>query len=565
MITPLASLAAFVLSAPVPNRTVELSDPRLLVSESGISSVTADGDTAYIVTDNTVKKVVYGSDLRVVDSLPRRGGQSWGNSKYVNLGDGLGILAVANTQSDTAFWLVDWKGTSNTALLPFEAGSRWAGYRDLGFTKVATGGSNYGFSGESNLVGVRTSKNSAIFAGDKGIFHLGASRDQTGNSSFSVNMSKSDSGRFLWSDVSLATNVAAGSTMTTLDFAGNSWGKKVKFMHSPYAMEDLGWLKHVDSSYSRSPDNANAWSWGFNLASGTGKCWLHVSRSARLALHNCVVDGKLEQDTMQVPSLAKDTVAYLHQVFTARSASGLSLLAGDSILAFYDWDGYRLPVPAGTLALNKATKSADFGDTTFWHVGGKELRAFRMKTVADADRPTDASGTLDGDQLSLSWSPAAGQKAFFVQVDGDSVDTTIYTSASNTTLRIQLASIAARAASTSPKILWRVADAAGLDATAPSSAINSLEYTAWQQASNGTAGVARIHRNISRFEVHPSAQGIVITSNGTGSERLEILDASGRQLGAISTSGTASVEFRTRSKGVLLVRGADQAVKLTRF
>lgn len=564
MITPLASLAAFVLSAPVPNRTVELSDPRLLVSASGISSVTADGDTAYIVTDNTVKKVVYGSDLRVVDSLPPRS-RPWGLSKYVNLGDGLGILAVANTQSDTAFWLVDWKGTSNTAIGPGQTGTRWAGFSSLGFKTIASQGSPYGFSGESNLVGIRTGTNSAIFAGDKGVFQVVASRDQAGSTKLSVVGSKSDSGKFLWSNTSLATNVAEGSSSLAFDFVGNSWSKKVALFHSPYAVDDLGWLKLVDSSYTRSPDNANAWDWGFNLASGTGKCWLHVSRSARLALHNCVVDGKLEQDTMQVPSLAKDTVAYLHQVFTARSASGMSLLAGDSILAFYDWDGYRLPVPAGTLALNKATKSADFGDTTFWHVGGKELRAFRMKTVADADRPTDASGTLDGDQLSLSWSPAAGQKSFFVQVDGDSVDTTIYTSASNTTLRIQLASIAARAASTNPKILWRVADAAGLDATAPSSAINSLEYTAWQQASNGTAGVARIHRNISRFEVHPSAQGIVITSNGTASERLEILDASGRQLGAISTSGTASVEFRTRSKGVLLVRGADQAVKLTRF
>lgn len=563
MITPLASLAAAALSSSTPSRTVELSDPRLLVSGSAISSVTADGDTAYVVTGNTVKKIVYGSDLRAVDSLPVRGGQTWSMSKYVNLGDGLGILAPVSGLSDTVFWLVDWKGSSNTALLPFEAGSRWAGYQDLGFPKIASGGSQYGFSGESNLVGVRISKNLAIFAGDKGLFEIFANRDQTGTAKFSVVGSKSDSGRFLWSNVSLATHIAEGSNSLAFDFAGNTWGKKVALFHSPYAVDDLGWLKLVDSSYSRSPDNANAWNWGFNLASGTGKCWLHVSRSARLALHSCVVDGKLEQDTMQLPSLAKDTVAYLHQVFTARSASGLSLLAGDSILAFYDWDGYRLPAPAGTLALNKATTSADFGDTTFWHAGGKELRAFRMRTIADVDHPTSTNGTLDGDQLSLSWSPTSGQKASFVQVDGDGFDTTFHTSANSATIRIPLAPIAARAAGTSPRIFWRVADAKGLDATAPSSQVNALEYTAWQLASNGTAGVARSFSMRRTFAAHPTEQGIVITSNGAG--RLEILDASGRQLGIATTDGSAAVEFRTLAKGLLLVRGADQTVKLTRF
>lgn len=217
MITPLASLAAAALSSSTPSRTVELSDPRLLVSGSEISSVTADGDTAYIVTGNTVKKVVYGSDLRVVDSLPKRGGQTWGMSKYVNLGDGLGILALANTISDTAFWLVDWKATSNTALFPFETGSRWAKYQGLGFAKVAAGGSNYGFSGESNLVGVGISKNLAIFAGDKGVFQVVAGRDQAGATTLSVVGSKSDSGKFLWSNVSLATHVAEGSNSIAFD------------------------------------------------------------------------------------------------------------------------------------------------------------------------------------------------------------------------------------------------------------------------------------------------------------------------------------------------------------
>ena len=564
MITPLASLAAFVLSAPVPNRTVELSDPRLLVWGNAISSVTADGDTAYIVTDNTVRKVVYGSELRAVDSLPRRGGQQWNMSKYVNLGDGLGILAVANTQSDTAFRLVDWKGTSNTATGPGQTGTRWADFSGLGF-KVASDGSPYGFSGESNLVGIRTGSNSAIFAGDKGVFQVVASRDQAGSANLSVVGSKSDSGKFLWTNVSLASHIAEGSSALAFDFAGSSWGGKIKLQHSPYAVDDLGWLKHVDSSSSRSLDDTSAWRWGFNLASGTGKCWLHVSRTARLALHNCVVDGKLEQDTMMVPSLTKGAFAYNHGVFTARSASGLSLLAGDSMLAFYDWDGYRLPVPAGTLALNKATKGADFGDTTFWHVGGNELRAFRMRTFADTDRPTDASGTLDGDRLALSWSPAAGQKAFFVQIQGDGVDTTLHTSASNATLRIQLASIAAQAAGSAPMVHWRVADAKDLDATAPSSAINSLEYTAWQQATDGTAGIALARGMRRTFAARSTEQGIVITSNGTAAQQLEILDASGRQLGVATTSATAPVEFRTRSKGVLLVLGADQSLKLTRF
>lgn len=564
MITPLASLAATVLSAPVPNRVVELSDPRLFVSGSAISSVTADGDTAYIVADNTVKKVVYGPDLRVVDSLPTRGGASWGLSKYVNLGDGLGILALANTRSDTAFWLVDWKATSNTALLPFQTGSRWAGYKGLEF-KVASDGSVHGFSGESNLVGIPTGTNSAIFAGDKGVFQIAAYRDQTGKADLTVVGSKSDSGKFLWTNTSLATHVAEGSSAIAFDFAGDSWQGRIKLLHSPYAVDDLGWLKHVDSSSSRSSDDTSAWRWGFNLASGTGKCWLHVSRTARLALHNCVVDGRLEQDAMMVPSLTKGAFAYNHGVFTARSARGISLLAGDSILAFYDWDGYRLPVTAGTLALNKATKGADFGDTTFWHVGGNELRAFRMRTFADTDRPTDASGTLDGDRLALSWSPAAGQKAFFVQIQGDGVDTTLHTSASNATLRIQLAPIAAQAAGSAPMVHWRVADAKDLDATAPSSAINSLEYTAWQQATDGTAGIALARGMRRTFAARSTEQGIVITSNGTAAQQLEILDASGRQLGVATTSATAPVEFRTRSKGVLLVRGADQSLKLTRF
>ncbi|HQF54166.1 MAG TPA: hypothetical protein PK208_03520 [Fibrobacteria bacterium] len=563
MITPLASLAAAALSSSTPNRTVELSDPRLLVSGSAISSVTADGDTAYIVAGNTVKKVVYGSDLRVVDSLPKRGGQTWGMSKYVNLGDGLGILALANTISDTAFWLVDWKATSNTALFPFETGSRWAKYQGLGFAKVAAGYSNYGFSEESNLVGVGISKNLAIFAGDKGIFHVGANRDQTGGTSLSVNMSKSDSGRFLWSDVSLATNLATGSTMPTLDFAGNSWGKKVKFMHSPYAVEDLGWLKHVDSSFGRSPDNSSAWQWGFNLASGTGKCWLHVSRTTRQALHNCVVDGKLEQDTMLVPSLGKDSVAYQHQVLTARSASGLSLLAGDSILAFYDWDGYRLPVPAGTLTLNKATTSADFGDSTFWHVSGKELRAFNLKGIVDPTKPANEKGIIGSGTAYLYWTAPESTKAFFVQVEGEGIDTSIYTTSRSAEIRIDGLPIAARAASVEDSIRWRVADAKGLGANASSTSINSLDYSAWQLATSGTAGVTRIPAFRRAFDVRSSPNGLVITSNGILD--LEVIDAGGRRIGNISTTGSAPVEFRTLAKGLLLVRGADQALKLTRF
>jgi len=67
------------------------------------------------------------------------------------------------------------------------------------------------------------------------------------------------------------------------------------------------------------------------------------------------------------------------------------------------------------------------------------------------------------------------------------------------------------------------------------------------------------------FAARSTEQGIVITSNGTAAQQLEILDASGRQLGVATTSATAPVEFRTRSKGVLLVRGADQSLKLTRF
>lgn len=563
MITPLASLAAAALSSSTPNRTVELSDPRLLVSGSAISSVTADGDTAYIVAGNTVKKVVYGSDLRVVDSLPKRGGQTWGMSKYVNLGDGLGILALANTISDTAFWLVDWKATSNTALFPFETGSRWAKYQGLGFAKTASDGSPYGFSGEANLVGIQTGKNGAIFAGDKGVFKVVAGRDQAGATTLSVVGSKSDSGKFLWSNVSLATHVAEGSNSIAFDFAGNSWGKKVVLLHSPYAVDDLGWLKLVDSSYSRSPDNANAWNWGFNLASGTGKCWLHVSRNARQALHNCVVDGKLEQDTMRVPSLAKDTVAYLHEVFTAKSSSGLSLLAGDSILAFYDWDGYRLPTPAGTLTLNKATTSADFGDSTFWHVSGKELRAFNLKDIVDPTKPANEKGIIGSGTAYLYWTAPESTKAFFVQVEGEGIDTSIYTTSRSAEIRIDGLPIAARAASVADSIRWRVADAKGLDATAPSSAINSLDYSAWQLATNGTAGVTRAPATRRAFDVRSSENGILITSNGA--DRLEVLDAGGRRIGVVATTGSAPVEFRTRAKGVLLVRGADQAVKLTRF
>ncbi|MEN9308237.1 MAG: hypothetical protein RL173_2169, partial [Fibrobacterota bacterium] len=273
----------------------------------------------------------------------------------------------------------------------------------------------------------------------------------------------------------------------------------------------------------------------------------------------------LEQDTLQIPALAKDTIAYQHQVFTTRSPSGLTLLAGDSILAFYDWDGNRLPVPAGTITLNKSTVDADFGDATFWHASGSELRAFRMKMIESANKPAYSKGIYDAGQLSTYWIAPESQKAFFVQVDGDGIDTTVYTTSNDATIKISATTIAARAAATSQKILWRVAYAAGLDANAPSSKVNALQYTAWQEASIGTAGVS------ARTAVKPSL-GAIATENGlriswTGDilGSLEILDASGRRLGLVDASMGKQIDFATTAKGLLLVRGANQIAKFTRF
>lgn len=561
MITPLAFLAATLIASPVKSRTVELSDPRLQTLPASITSVTVDGDTAYVVTGNTVKKAVYGDDLKIVDSLPPRGGQVLAVSKYVHLGDGLGILANGGAFSDTSFWMIDWKGTSRTATMPYETGSRWAAYQGMGFKTIASGGSAYGFSPESNLDGIKTSGRTAIFAGDKGVFMLTASRADTGKPIFTVVGSQSDSGKFLWSNVSLAIRPTTdGSTSEMLDFAGNSWYKKIKLFHSDYATDDLGWLKLVDSSLDMTQPKL-PWNWGYNLASGTGRCWMNLSYTARLALHICSDAGAIDVDTIAVPALESDTTAY--HAATGRSRSGMAFFAGDSQVVFYDWNGLQLPSQAGSLVLKKTTSAASFGDTTFWHASKTELRGFRMRLVEAADRPAPSGSSLEGGLLAMSWDAPSSQNSFAVQVKGQTIDTTLVTNSRQASLRLGSA-IASRGAATSgSSIAWRVADANGLASNASRAEINGLAFSSWQALSTGASSVTRFSVGHARFAARPTADGIAFTTENGFSGEVEILDATGKRLGRVAVSGTT--EFRTNAKGLLLLRSAEGSDLISRF
>jgi hypothetical protein len=546
MTTPLATLVAAILSASTPNRTVELSDPRILASSAGISSVYADGDTAYVVIGGSLKKLVYGEQIRVVDSTATIFSDN--PTKYVELADGYGILFTPGPYFngiDTSFRLIDWRKS--------DPSSKWVGWASL---KQFLGTQGGGFGGESNIDGIATGDNQAIFAGDHGLVKLVVgSRGSADSGKITIVGALPGTNDFSFSGISLSRTDFAGLT----SYHG-------AFYHSSDPQEELALPKLVDSSWKRpdAMDSATSFRYGLNLVADSGKCWLYLGYNGRQALHNCIEDGRLRQDTIQVPSILKGVKFYSGSNRTAmvrRSSNGLAVLAGDSLLDFYDWDGLRLPVPAGTLALRVGTQDLDFGDTTFWHVSGTELRAFRLSIVEDPDRPANPSGTFDGSVLSASWTTVSGKTSYVVQVNVNGKDTTVFVSASQ--ISIELSDTMKTASATADGIWWRVADAEQLDATASSAAINALEYTAWQKTSTNPSSIARSMHHAG-FEAKSSLRGVVVTWTATNSGSVEIFDGSGRRLGRVEST-LGATEFVTSAKGLLVVRGAGQVAKLTRF
>lgn len=535
----LAMQAAMALLASPTGASVDLSDVRILTSPARTSGIATDGDTAYLSDGTTIRKIVYGANLKVVDSLPSRGGSDWFASQYVPLSGGLGLVTGSgNGFRDTAVWLVDWNRRS-TGLDP-ASGSRWRAW--------ASGPAGWVNRIGTTLRGQRQGDHEAIFVGSSGAISVKFVPGANGTTDRLDVVSRlaASSGTF-WDEIDIRGQFIAGSiaqnpSSSISDFSSLWQLSDPVDPLSPWVPTDSSPMMHEH------------WQPGRSMPSDSNNSWLHLSRDARqiLTILRSPVEKRTDLDSIDLPirKTARDTVGPV----TAVARTGMRLIAGDSSLVILDWDGLRLPTIVANLQLNNPTLAAAFGDSTLWIAGKNALRAYRMHRVEDPSRAQPRMCSFDGSNLDATWTPSAEAKGYIVQVTSETERLTFDTQ--NPTLRVAVQgdaprNLAARSPASAPSVWWRVAP---YKTRRPSTTgeINALPFSSWQPASAEQSAI--LSRQSGRVVAMGIPQGIRVTNTSAMPEEIEFLDASGRLRGRVMVANSASAEFHTSNKGLMFVR-----------
>lgn len=566
-LAPLVALLAPAAHAP----TVQLSDPRRAVFAHAVSSVSTDGDTAYICEGRTVKKAVFDTGLHVVDSLPRRAGADWPFSRYVPLPGGLGLLATAYGGDDTCFWLVDWKRTSTSGSVG--PGFRW---KTGGIVPGSESNIAARFLGLGPISARRDGPLAATFGGEAGIFGIQVSSD---TNSLSVRNELSIPGTLnrlpaSWSSISMDSTDAVGFWRDT---ATKMVPPRVGFLRWDDPPTASSWPQLVDSSPTMDPSSIPLVGSHGAKPTGIGASGLFMSPMGRSLVFQHKSALEMNSDLIFVPYLNRDSTAQIQNGVVAENSRGrLRALAGTAKVVFLEWDGDHVPAIVGNFSPGVATTALAFGDTTFWQASSKELRAFKLRSRPDANRTGPSRSVVENDRvLRLSWEKIAGQTRYVVQFWASNdqrrsfeIGDTAWSVDIDSVFKNMRRDWGANLSTLWPTIQWRVAPLDTLRMNyVVNGYINALPFSPWTPLEIGTS-TRLSDRTAPAAAWRASVAGNRIVVLGAAPlEEFEILDPSGRRgerlvagpdglasAAASSAGGLAIVRSARHSQTVFLAR-----------
>lgn len=378
-----ASISLLLASASSLLPRIELSSPASTYLPETIVGVDAEGDTAYVCTQKQLCKIVLdGTRIRTVDSLPLPTSRTWDRTRYVALGDGLGILSAAYSTPGSA--------DNNGTILSVDWNTRqWRTFPALGDVHASN----------RTIHGVRLSASTAAIARTEGLFLASVFvRKSTGaRDSLVLKRPKNVPVDPYWEAISMdSTGIVAKSTASDALEVWNIPGSSIDPVSGFESIELQGMLKFpmdpVASPAPRKPaplrlDAANA------LAIGRTDSVMYLWSS------NSPTDWSISDRFRMPGAIGPASHAYGAPFETTRSGFGLHLVSGENYQLLLGQEPGSIPMPIATLPGGYFQASA-FGNTALWQAAGRGLKAYPItRQGASTVAP---SRTADG------WSIAAG-------------------------------------------------------------------------------------------------------------------------------------------------------------
>ncbi len=378
-----ASISLLLASSSSTLPQIALYSPASTYIPGTIIGVDTDGDTAYVCTQKQLRKMVLdGNRIRTVDSIPLPTSRTWDRTRYVALGDGLGILSAAYSTPGSAdnngtILSVDWRT------------GQWKTFPALGDVHASN----------RTIEGVRLSASTAAIARTEGLFLASVFvRKSTGErDSLVLKRPKNVPVDPYWEAISMdSTGIVARSSSDVLE-VWNIPGSSVDPVSGFESIELQGILlppppkDPVATPVPNIPaplrlDAANV----LSIARADSVMYLWNSNSPT----NWFISN-----TFKTPIYpGQDSHAHGAPFETTRSGFGLHLVSGENIQVLLGWEPGSLPMPIATLPGGFFQGTA-FGNTALWQAGSSDLKAYPItRQGASAVAP---SRKTDG------WSAAA--------------------------------------------------------------------------------------------------------------------------------------------------------------
>lgn len=354
-----ASISLFLASSSSALPQIALSSPASAYLPGMIIGVDTDGDTAYVCTQKQLRKMVLdGKLIRIVDSTPLPTSRTWDRSRYVALGNGLGILSAAYSTPGSAdnngtILAVDWKT------------GQWKTFPALGDVHASN----------RTIEGVRLSASTAAIARTEGLFLASVFvRKSTGErDSLVLKRPKNVPVDPYWEAISMdSTGIVAKSTSSDALEVWNIPGSSTDPVSGFESIEHKGTLRAPrDPVAAPAPNNASP----LRL---DAKTVLSIGRAdSVMYLWNSIspTDWSISGAFKMPFHLGQDLHAYGAPFETTRSGFGLHLISGEDLQVLLGGEPGTVPTPIATLP-GGYFQGAAFGNTALWQAGSSQLKAY---------------------------------------------------------------------------------------------------------------------------------------------------------------------------------------------